>query len=134
MNITLRHALLFKKFSHFLALFITAGNLQAVIPTTLLFTSSALVHSQIVHAEESQPVTIVQAFGYDSNKGAYKMLVQSNSGNQYIVWYDNLIGAKVGSTITLTYEGSGSSLYFHRLLNIGNGKEARVDRYLKVNQ
>ncbi|MUG91202.1 hypothetical protein F7734_01285 [Scytonema sp. UIC 10036] len=79
------------------------------------------------------PVTLVQGFGYDPTYAAYKVLIQSRSGNQYFVWYDSLIQAKIGSVIVLTYEGSGPSLYFYKLINTGNGKEARISRYQKVN-
>ncbi|NMG20196.1 hypothetical protein DP116_12315 [Brasilonema bromeliae SPC951] len=79
------------------------------------------------------PVTLVQAFGWDPSNAAYKVLIQSRNGNQYFVWYDNLIGAKVGSVITLTYEGSYSSLWFYKLINTGNGKESNIRRYLRAN-
>ena len=123
----------FKKARNLLALPLAFGTWQASIPVALLLTSSAFVTAEVAHAVESMPVTLVQGLGYDSSKGAYKVLIQSRSGNQYFVWYDSLIEAKVGSVIVLTYEGSGSSLYFYKLINTGNGKEARVSRYLKVN-
>ncbi len=99
----------------------------------MLLTSSLLLTTEVAYAVESAPVTLVQAFGWDPAKAAYKILIQSRNGNQYFVWYSNLIGAKVGSVITLTYEGSGSSMYFYKLINTGNGKESSVLRYLKAN-
>lgn len=105
---------------------------QTVVPVALLVTSSTLLTAKVSYAEDTSTVKIVQGFGYDP-AGGYKMLIQSRSGNQYYVWYENLIGAKVGSVITLTSEGSGSSLYMYKLINPGNGKEARVFRYLRTN-
>ncbi len=122
-----------KKAGNLLALLLAAGTWQASIPVTLLVTSSALLTAEVAHAVESMPVTIIQAFGWDSSQGGYKMLIQSSSGNQYFVWYYNSIEVKVGSVITLTYQGSGSSLYFYKLINTGNGKETSVHRYLRAN-
>jgi hypothetical protein len=122
-----------KKACHLLALLLAAGTWQTSIPVALLLTSSALLTAEVAHAAESTPVTIIQAFGWDPSNAAYKMLIQSRSGNQYFVWYYNLIQAKVGSVITLTYQGSGSSLYFYKLINTGNGKESSVHRYARAN-
>ncbi|QFS51527.1 hypothetical protein GXM_09021 [Nostoc sphaeroides CCNUC1] len=122
-----------KKARNLFALLLAAGTWQASIPVALLLTSSALLTAEVAHAAESMPVTLIQGFGWDSSNGAYKALIQSRSGNQYFVWYSNLIEAKVGSVVTLTYDGSGSSLYFYKLINTGNGKEASVSRYVKAN-
>jgi hypothetical protein len=122
-----------KKAHNLLALLLAAGTLQAAIPVALLATSSTLLTAGVAQAVESTSVTLVQGFGWDPSNAAYKVLIQSGSGNQYFVWYDNLIGAKVGSVITLTYEGSGPSLWFYKLINTGNGKESNIRRYLKAN-
>jgi hypothetical protein len=122
-----------KKACNLLALLLATGTWQASISVALLLTSSALLTAEVAHAAQSMPVTLVQGFGWDSSNSAYKVLIQSRNGNQYFVWYDNLIGAKVGSVVTLTYEGSGSSLWFYKLINIGNGKESNIRRYLRAN-
>jgi hypothetical protein len=122
-----------KKARNWFALIFALGTCQAFIPVTLLLTSSLLLTTEVAYAVESAPVTLVQAFGWDPASAAYKILIQSRNGNQYFVWYSNLIGAKVGSVITLTYEGTGSSMYFYKLINTGNGKESSVLRYLKAN-
>jgi hypothetical protein len=106
---------------------------QTAIPVALVLASSTLLTTEVAYAVESSPVTIVQGFGWDHSSTGYKMLIQARNGNQYYVWYSNLIEAKVGSMITLTYEGSGSSMYFYKLINPGKGKEASVYRYLKAN-
>jgi hypothetical protein len=123
----------FKKARYLLALPLAVSTWQASIPVVLVLVSSAFVTAEIARAVESMPVTLVQGFGYDPTYAAYKVLIQSRSGNQYFVWYDSLIEAKIGSVIVLTYEGSGRSLYFYKLINTGNGKEARISRYQKVN-
>ena len=123
-----------KKARNLFALLLAAVTWQASLPVALLMTSSALLTAEVAHAAvESMPVTLIQAFGWDYSNGAYKVLIQSRSGNQYFVWYDNLIEAKVGSVVTLTYEGSGSSLWFYRLINTGNGKESNIRRYVRAN-
>lgn len=122
-----------KKARNVFALLLAAGTLQAAIPVALLATSSTLLTAGVAQAAESMPVTLVQGFGWDSSNGAYKVLIQSRNGNQYFVWYDNLIEAKVGSVVTLTYEGSGSSLWFYKLINTGNGKESNIRRYSRAN-
>ncbi|MEH1827020.1 MAG: hypothetical protein V7L22_16915 [Nostoc sp.] len=122
-----------KKAGNLLALLLAAGTWQASIPVTLLVTSSALLTAEVAHAVESIPVTLIQGFGWDSSHSAYKVLIQTSSGNQYFVWYDQLIGAKIGSVVMLTYEGSGSSLWFYKLINTGNGKESNINRYLRAN-
>jgi hypothetical protein len=122
-----------KKARNLFALPLAVGTWQASIPVGLLLTSSVLLTAEVAHAAESMPVTLVQAFGWDPSNAAYKVLIQSGSGNQYFVWYDNLIGAKVGSVITLTYQGSGPSLWFYKLINTGNGKESNIRRYLRAN-
>lgn len=124
-----------KKARNFFAplLAVGIGTWQASIPVALLLTSPVLLTAEVAHAAESMPVTLVQAFGWDPSNAAYKVLIQSRNGNQYFVWYDNLIGAKVGSVITLTYEGSGPSLWFYKLINTGNGKESNIRRYLRAN-
>ncbi len=123
-----------KKASNLLAILLTTCTWQATLPIALLMTSSALLNAEVAHAAvESIPVTLIQGFGWDYSNGGYKVLIQSRSGNQYFVWYDNLIEAKVGSVVTLTYEGSGSSLWFYKLINTGNGKEANIRRYVRAN-
>lgn len=122
-----------KKARNLLVLLLAAGTWQTSIPVALLLTSSALLTTEVAHAAESMPVTLIQGFNWDSSNGAYKVLIQTRSGNQYFVWYDELIGAKVGSVVTLTYEGSGSSLWFYKLINTGNGKESNIRRYLRAN-
>lgn len=122
-----------KKARNLFALLLAVGTWQASIPVALLLTSSALFTVDVAYAVESAPVTIIQAFGWDPSMAAYKMLIQSRNGNQFFVWYNNLIQAKVGSVITVTYSGSGSSMYFYKLINKGNGKEATVSRYLRAN-
>jgi drug/metabolite transporter (DMT)-like permease len=122
-----------KKARNLFALLLAAGTLQAAIPVTLLATSSTLLTAGVAQAVESTSVTLVQGFGWDPSNSAYKVLIQTRNGNQYFVWYDNLIGAKVGSVITLTYEGSGPSLWFYKLINTGNGKESNIRRSLKAN-
>ena len=115
------------------SMFLLLSIWQGHIPLALTIASTALLTAEVATAAETAPVTLVQAFGWDSSHGGYKALIQTKNGNQYFVWYGELIGAKVGSSIMLTYEGSGPSMYFHKLINPGSGKEARVDRYLKAN-
>lgn len=85
---------------------------------------------------ETTLVTVVQQFDWDSTNAADKILIQLRNGEQYFVWYnwyDNPIVPRVGSVITLTYSGSGSSLDFHQLINTGTGKETRVLRFVRAN-
>jgi len=115
-----------------LALPLTAVNPQVVALTALTIGFPALVQPQIASAEEFQRVTIVKGFGYDPHDTSFKMLIQSKKGNQYIIWYSNLIDAKEGSEIKITYVDY-PSLNFKRLVNTDNGKEATVYKYVKVN-
>lgn len=85
---------------------------------------------------ETALVTIVQQFGWDATNAAAKILIQLRNGDQYFCWhdwYDSQIIPKVGSVITLTYSGYGSSLDLHKLINTGIGKETRVLRFVKAN-
>lgn len=85
---------------------------------------------------ETTLVTVVQQFDWDPTHAADKILIQLRNGDQYFVWYDwydNPIVPKVGSVITLTYSGYGSSLDFHKLINTGTGKETRVLRFVRAN-
>lgn len=132
LNSNKRMGLFSKKARHLLALFLVAGTWQVSIPATLLLTSSILLTTSAAYAV-SMPVTLIQGFGWDATYAAYKVLIQTNNGNQYYVWYENQIDAKVGSVITLTYEGTGPSMYMYKLINFGNGKEARILRYLTAN-
>jgi hypothetical protein len=77
-------------------------------------------------------VTMVQGFGLEGD-GYYKALIQAPSGHQFFVWYDNLLGARNGSVVKAIYSGSGSYFTLHTLTNIGNGKQARVNRYVRAN-
>lgn len=122
-----------KKARNLLALLIVAGTWQVSIPTTLLLTSSILLTTSAAYAVETMPVTIIQGFDWDATYAAYKILIQTNNGNQYYVWYENKIDAKVGSVITITYERSDPAIYFYKVINFGNGKEARVLHAVKAN-
>ncbi|KAM3092502.1 hypothetical protein ACKFKG_22055 [Phormidesmis sp. 146-35] len=124
---------LLKKGISILGLLLTSASLSSYLPAALLLSASTVTIAQVAKAEESAPVTLIQAFGWDATEAAYKVLIQSNSGRQYYVWYYDLIGARVGSVIQLTYTGSGSSMYMNKLINPGNGKESTVKRYHRVN-
>ena len=126
-------ATLLKKGISILGLLLTSASLSSYLPVALLLGASTVTIAEVVKAEESIPVTLIQGFGWDGTEGAYKALIQSNSGRQYYVWYYDLLGARVGSVIQLTYTGSGTGLYMNKLINFGNGKESTVKRYLRVN-
>ena len=81
-------------------------------------------------------VTVVQQLDWDSTYAADKILIQFRNGKQYFVWYDwyaNPILPPIGSVVTLSYSGYGSSLDFHKLINTGIGKEARIIRFARAN-
>jgi hypothetical protein len=124
---------LFKKSTSILGLLFASMSLANYLPVALFLSASTVTIAEVARAEEIASVTLVQGFGWDAAEGAYKILIQSNSGRQYYVWYYDLIGARVGSAIQLTYTGSGSSLYMNKLINPGNGKESTVKRYFQVN-
>ena len=115
------------------SIFLLIAILQGHIPLALTIASTALLTAEVATAAETAPVTLVQGFGWDASHAAYKALIQTKNGNQFFVFYEQLIGAKVGASIMATYEGSGNSIYFHKLINPGNGKESRVYRHLKAN-
>jgi surface antigen len=121
-----------KKAGNLLALTLAAISCQAAIPVGLLLTSSALITAEAAYAEESMMVTMVQTFGWDYSNGHYKALIQTPSGHQFFVWYPTEFDVRVGSVVKATYTG-GSYLYFNTLTNIGNGKQARISRYIKAN-
>ncbi|GFE70067.1 hypothetical protein [Chroococcus sp. FPU101] len=133
LNSTKRMGRFSKKVRNLLALLLAIGTWQVSIPATLLLTSSVLLTSSAAYAVETMSVTVIRGFNWDATYAAYKILIQFNNGNQYYVWYENKIDAKVGSVITLTYEGSDTSMYMYKLINFGNGREARVLRYLTAN-
>jgi hypothetical protein len=124
---------LLKKGISILGLLLTSASLTSYLPAALLLSASTVTIAEVAKAEEIIPVMLIKAFGWDSTEGAYKVLIQSNSGRQYYVWYYNLIEARVGSVIQLTYTGSGSGLYMNKLINPGNGKESTIKRYVRVN-
>jgi hypothetical protein len=126
-------ATLLKKNISFLGLLLTSASLSSYLPIALFLSASTVMISEVAKAEESRPVTLIQGFGWDATEAAYKVLIQSKSGKQYYVWYDNLLEARPGSVIQLTYTGSGPGLYMNKLINPGNGKESTVKRYLSVN-
>jgi hypothetical protein len=85
---------------------------------------------------ETDLVTLVQDFGWDSTYAGHKILIQFRNGEPYFIyydWYANPILPPIGSVITLLYSGYGSSLDLHKLINTGNGKEARIIRFAKAN-
>jgi hypothetical protein len=105
---------------------------QLYLPVAIAIVASTLPTAEPAQAQE-ESVTLLQAFGWDASKACYKGLIQFKNGSQHLVWYPNLIGAKVGSVVKLTYTGSGSSIYFNKLMNLGNGRESIVHSHLKIN-
>jgi hypothetical protein len=84
---------------------------------------------------ETTLVTLVQDFGWDATNTGNKILIQWKNGWQNFVWFDwyaNPILPPIGSVITVSYSGSGSSLDLHKLINTGNGKEAQILRFAKA--
>ncbi|MEA5573484.1 hypothetical protein [Calothrix sp. UHCC 0171] len=84
---------------------------------------------------ETTLVTLVQDFGWDATYAGNKILIQWKNSAQNFAWFDwyaNPILPPIGSVITVSYSGSGSSLDLHKLINTGNGKEARILRFAKA--
>lgn len=78
-------------------------------------------------AESTASMTVAQTFGVD---GAYhKIMVKTQSGKRYFVWYYDAIGVDVGSTVVITFDGD----YWKTITNTANGKEEDIHKVLKVN-
>lgn len=97
--------------------------------------SAAMIPAQIVYAQNTTTtLTLVQGFGCGghSDGGWCKAMVENDQGKRFFVWYDNKLDVPIGSTVILTYENWGEQEYWYKLTNKANGKEANVNRYLKL--
>lgn len=92
--------------------------------------SAAMIPAQIVYAQNTSTLTIIQGFGCCHVEGSFKALVQSNSGKRYFVWYDTQLDVPIGEAVVLTYDQYSNTWY--KLTNPANGMEANVTKYLRV--
>lgn len=73
--------------------------------TSITFSAATRVLPQVAHAQhQTLSVKIIQGSGWDYGVGAYKMLVETNKGYRFFVWYDNLLSSSIGSSVVVTSE------------------------------
>lgn len=100
--------------------------------TAITLSAATIVPAQVVYAQQQTlSVTVIQAFGWDYGNGGYKIAVETNKGNRFFVWYDNLLKVPVGSGLVVTYEMWGSQVNWKKLTNVANGVEANVSKVVK---
>lgn len=83
-------------------------------------------------AQQAFRVKILQSFGCgytEFTDGWCKVMVKTQRGNKYFVWYYDSIGAPIGSNVIVTYDDYYGWV---RLTNAENGKEARIGKVLKI--
>ncbi|TAE56089.1 MAG: hypothetical protein EAZ87_18995 [Nostocales cyanobacterium] len=103
---------------------------SACIPA-LIFTMSAPVVSiplitQPAYAE-TVSFTFLKSFGRDGN--TYKVMVQSQRGNRFFVWYFDSLNTQEGQEVLIEINGSGN---WTDISNPGNGRTSKIWKVERV--
>ncbi len=75
---------------------------------------------------KTESFQVLQTFGLEYPY--YKILIQAQSGNRYIVWYPDSLGVNLGQEVLIDFNSSG------HWITIDNPKNGSKSRILKVSK